>query len=129
MAVIATITVNDGVTPTPNAHPLTPVYGGLETEHRERHATVAAGDLVLKTKFSAANGNRPTDRIDLNFGQPNVVTLSGVDTVRDVARFSIGCVLPTGMSVQERKNFYAYLWNIVNSTSIRNLIESRETMW
>lgn len=93
--------------------------GPARTVWRNRDSSTSAGNELLATGLSPANGARKTNRAYLSYDMPIEHTVDGVVRVRDVARFRATFTLPETMTQAERDEFYARI-NAIRDKAVLN---------
>lgn len=129
MPAIASLVINDGQT-TPVAHTFAPVTTDGETaKWADRSPTIPAGFKTLSIDVSPPTGSRTVYKHTTGLMDPTVATVNAVD---QVVRYNSGQLVLNfhpESTVQERKNFLAYMVNAMNNASVKLSVENLEPFY
>lgn len=129
MQITAPLTINNGAA-TPVAKTFSPERVGSDTSvFAERSAPASAGFTRLTVGFSAANGKRATNRVDIKLDFPVLSTVNGVSSVAYTGRFQGYFVIPDVMTSAERADLAAYVANALDVTAIRATVKDLDPIW
>lgn len=95
----------------------------------ERSSASSAGFLKLEVQSSFANGNRKTNRIDINFDMPVVEVVNSLSQITRVGRFKGYFVIPDTMTDLERADLAAYVANALDNPQIRSVIKNLDPLY
>lgn len=129
MPAIASLVINDGQT-TPVAHTFAPVTTDGETaKWADRSPTIPAGFKTLSIDVSPPTGSRTVYKHTTGLMDPTVATVNAVD---QVVRYNSGQLVLNfhpESTVQERKNFLAYMVNAMSNASVKLSVENLEPFY
>lgn len=95
----------------------------------ERTAAVSAGFYKLAVRYSAANGSRSTNRVDIDMDLPVLSTVNGVSTVAYVGRFKGYFVIPDTMTAAERADLHAFVANGLDNTLVKGVVKDLDPLY
>ena len=124
----SSISINDA---TPTAHAFVPrqVPPSLSKFNTSADAAVAATEVVFGLRFSPASSARPTVKVKATLAVPHEQTIDGAVVVRDTARMNCEFVLPDGMTLGEREDFYALCKNLLAHADVTSYVEDLEPVY
>lgn len=138
MAAISTIVLNDAAS-TPLAHTFKPARQGLvgnnsvtDFEDRDANTGIPVGFFRVSTEFSRPSNDRKSYRVKLKLSTPVLEvtsnsTVSGIapaPTVSYTPLCQIEFVVPERSSLQVRKDLRKMAYQLLNDTTIVNLVEN-----
>lgn len=95
----------------------------------DRSAEIPAGFPRLTVRFSAANGKRPTTRIDIDFDLPVTVPVDGALAVQHIGRFKGYFVIPDTMTAANRAHLHKLVVNSINHSTVREVVQDLSPMF
>lgn len=95
----------------------------------ERSAASSAGFYRLTVGFSAANSQRPTNRVDLSLSLPVLQTVNGVNSVAYTGLFKGYFVIPDTMTAAERADLHAFVANALDVAIVKAVIKDLDPMY
>lgn len=134
MPAFAAVVLNDGLA-TPVAHTFGP--SSLDANvaiYKDRISGVQAGFGELRIEVRQPQKGFDTTRVKLKISVPKVVTFNDA-TGKPVTRvdytplFDGAFVLPSGMTIAERKDLLAYAKNTLAHALVTSLIVDLEAIW
>lgn len=96
---------------------------------QERSAASSSGYLTLTVLSANADGNRPTNRVDVNIDLPIIELVNGTNKVTRVGRFKSYFVLPDTMTAAERADLRAYAANAFDNALVMATIKDLDPMY
>jgi hypothetical protein len=129
MPAITALTINDGQG-TPVSHTFSPVTtNGSLAKWADRSPSIPSGFRTISFEVLPPSGPRTTNKLQAGFMLPTVAT---VDTVDQVVRYSSGQVtlnIHPDATLQERKDFLAYLVNFFGEADVISAVENLEPFY
>jgi hypothetical protein len=142
----ANIVVNDAASPSPVAHTFNPSEDGEVDLFEDKSGGIAIGFPLISVRFrrpgpptsgaqSSANGR--VYRVHVNFTWPVLEVTSpstgtGIQpapTVAYVLRCNQEWLLPERSTLQDRKDLRAIVYNSLNNSDIKKVVEELEAFW
>lgn len=120
MSTAANIVIADSTPANRTFTPVGPVTNG-EFLYENRSTTTSAGFQTIHMSLSRASAARSTNRPKLRLTIPKEVTIDGVTTIQNVARWDVGGVLPDDMTGTERAHAWALLENLIATAAAEDL--------
>jgi len=138
MGAITNITLTDAES-TPVTHTFNPARQGLvgrdsvaDFEDRAANSGIAVGFYKIQTKFSRPSADRKSYKVGVKISTPILETVSNstvsgiapAPTVSYIPMVSLEVVIPERSSLQARKNLRKMVYQLLNDTTIVNMVEN-----
>jgi hypothetical protein len=129
MQVTAPLSINNGAA-TPVAVTFGPERVAPEkSTFVDRTTGVSALFPRLTVAYSAPEGKRTTNRIDINFDYPVGTTINGVSSVASIGRVRCYAVIPDTFSASDRANLHAFFSNALQNATVKAVMKDLDPMY
>lgn len=95
----------------------------------EKSSAASSGYIKLSIGVSLANGQRNTNRVDINLDLPVTEIVNGVAQVTRTGRFKGYFVIPDAMTGSERADLVAYIANALDVAQIRSVVKDLDPLY
>jgi hypothetical protein len=129
MPTATAISIDDGQA-TPVSHTFSPQrITPSESTFVDKSSLTSAGQNQLILGFSPSSASRQTDRIKIRLNLPTETTVDGITSVAYVARSSNDIILPSQMTLDERKDAAALIANAIQHAIVKGYIEDLDPVY
>jgi hypothetical protein len=131
MASIASFSINDGLA-TPVSHTYTPILQeGQVSEWRDKASAVVKGWPSVSIRHTVDDPSSDVFRVKISLAVPTLEALSSSSsgftpgpTLAYTTRFNAEFIVPRRATLQERKDIFAYAWQLVATGTVGAAVQN-----